>query len=52
MKKSLLIAVVGLLVLAFAASVVYAANPANGPPFARNQVNLTDAQKQELGPLF
>lgn len=52
MKKSLLIAVVGLLVLAFAASMVYAATPANVPPFARNQANLTDAQKQELAPLF
>lgn len=52
MKKSLLIAVVGLLVLAFAASMVYAATPTNVPPFARNQANLTDAQRQELAPLF
>ncbi|WP_425060523.1 hypothetical protein SCACP_12460 [Sporomusa carbonis] len=52
MKKSLFIAVVGLLVLAFAASMVYAATPTNVPPFALNQANLTDAQKQELAPLF
>lgn len=52
MKKSLLIALVGLLVLAFAASMVYAATPTNVPPFARNQANLTDAQKQELAPQF
>jgi hypothetical protein len=52
MKKSLLIAIVGLLVIAFAASMVYAAAPNNMPPFARNQANLTDAQNQELVPLF
>lgn len=53
MKKNLFIAVVSLLVLAFAVSLVNAATPANvPPPFARNQANLTDAQKQELAPLF
>ncbi|MEN6414002.1 MAG: DUF2680 domain-containing protein [Veillonellales bacterium] len=52
MKKSLLVAVVGLLVLAFAASMVFAATPTNVPSFACNQANLTDEQKQELAPLF
>jgi hypothetical protein len=53
MKKPLLIAVVSLLVLAFAVAMVSAATPTtNIPPFARNQANLTDAQKQELAPLF
>jgi len=53
MKKAILFTVVGLLVLAFAVAMVSAATPAtNVPPFARNQVNLTDAQQQELAPLF
>lgn len=52
MKKSLIIAVVGLLVVALAASLVYAATPSNVPPFACNQANLTDAQKEELTPLL
>ncbi len=52
MKKSIIIAVVSLLVLAFAASLVYAETATDFPPFARNQVRLTDAQRQELAPLF
>jgi|GEM_PF-968975 len=52
MKRNLLIAVVGLLVLAFAVAIVSAATPANLPPFGRNQVNLTETQKQELAPLL
>lgn len=53
MKKTILIAVVSLLVLAFAAAIVSAAAPAaKFPPFAWNQANLTDAQKQELAPVY
>ena len=52
MKKSILIAVVSLLVLAFAIAMVSAAPPTNIPLFTRNQTNLTDAQNQELAPLF
>ncbi|MDT8900311.1 DUF2680 domain-containing protein [Anaeroselena agilis] len=53
MKKALLLTVVGLLALTFAASLVWAAAPTPQPtqPYAQ-QVNLTDAQKQELVPLF
>jgi hypothetical protein len=52
MKKAMWITVISLVVLALAAAMVSAATPANLPPFARNQANLTDAQKQELAPLF
>lgn len=50
MKKFLLLTVVGLLVLAFAASFVSAATtpPQNHP----QRIALTDVQKQELAPLF
>ena len=53
MKKTMLAALAALLVLAFAVSMVSAAKPAAQPPqpFAQ-AVTLTDAQKQELAPLF
>jgi TolA-binding protein len=55
MKKPLVLTLVGLLVLAIAVSVVSAAAtatpPGNMPPWAPYQ-KLTDAQKQELAPLF
>lgn len=52
MKKALLLTLVGLLVLAFAVSLVSAATPAQPPRANAQQVTLTDAQKQELQPLF
>jgi peptidoglycan hydrolase CwlO-like protein len=53
MKKTVLITVVSLLVLVLAVAMVSAASPANNfPPFAQSRANLTDAQKQELVPLF
>ena len=53
MKKTILITIVSLLVLAFAVAMVSAATPKNDfTPFAQNQVNLTDAQKQELAPML
>lgn len=53
MKKAILFTVVGLLVLAFALSMVSAAtNPVEIPPCAYQQANLTDAQKQEMLPLW
>jgi len=53
MKKTMLIALAALLVLAFAVSLVSAAKPAAQPPqFTAQAVTLTDAQKQELAPLF
>jgi len=53
MKKTILVTVVSLLVLAFAVAMVSAATPTtNSPPFAQNRANLTDAQKQELAPMF
>lgn len=54
MKKSIIIALAGLLVLAFAASLAYAATtntPANLPPWSRYQT-LTEDQQKELAPLF
>ncbi len=55
MKKTIALTVVGLLVLAIAVSVVSAAATAtptgNFPPWSPYQ-KLTDAQKQELAPLF
>lgn len=52
MKKALILTLVGLLALAFAASFASAATPPTQPPGASQQVTLTDAQKQELQPLF
>ena len=51
MKKTILITVVSLLMLAFAATMV-SAGPNSGRmcPFG-NQPNLTDAQKEEMAPL-
>lgn len=47
MKKTMLVALIALLALAFAVSLVSAA-----PPVASQTVTLTDAQKQELVPLY
>lgn len=53
MKKTILITVVSLLLLAFAATMVSAgANPDRMHPFWGNQANLTDAQKGEMAPYF
>ena len=53
MKKTILITIVSLLVLAFAVAMVSAATPKTDfAPFAQSQVNLTDAQKQELAPML
>ena len=53
MKKALLLASVGLLVLAFDASFASAATPPTQLPHPYAQpITLTDAQKQELVPLF
>lgn len=53
MKKTILVTVVGLLMLAFAATMVSAGpNPGRMHPFMGQQANLTDAQKQEMAPLF
>lgn len=53
MRKSILIAVAGLVVLAFAVSLASAATaPVQPPQRYAQQVTLTDAQKQELTPLF
>lgn len=56
MKKTVIVTLVSLLVLAIAVSMVSAATtttpPGNFPPFARGPAALTDAQKQELAPLF
>ena len=51
MKKTMLVALIALLALAFAASLVSAAPPAMQPPYSK-VVTLTDAQKQELVPLY
>jgi hypothetical protein len=51
MKKTIIITVVGLLMLAFAATMVSAGpNPGRMCPFG-NQATLTDAQKEEMAPL-
>ena len=53
MKKTVILTLVGLLALAFAASFVSAAAPPVQPPCAKaQQTTLTDAQKQELIPLL
>lgn len=53
MKKALLITIAGLLVLAFAISFASAATPPAQPPHPYGQpITLTDAQKQDLVPLF
>lgn len=53
MKKTMLVSLSALLVLAFAVSLVSAATPAIQPSQTTAQaVTLTDAQKQELAPLF
>lgn len=53
MKKTMLVALVSLLALAFAVSLVSAAPPAIQPQRPNMQaITLTDAQKQELVPLF
>jgi len=53
MKKTIAIALSALLVLAFAVSLVNAAPPAVQPQqVAPQAVTLTDAQKQELVPLY
>lgn len=50
MKKTILLSVIGLLVLTIAISMVSAAaTPVKLPPYL---ANLTDAQKQEMAPLF
>lgn len=52
MKKTILITMVGLLMLAFAATMVSAGpNPGKMCP-GGNQINLTDAQKEEMAPLM
>lgn len=52
MKKTMLITVVGLLMLAFAATMVSAGpNPGRMMNPFGNQANLTDAQKEEIAPL-
>lgn len=52
MKKTILVTMVGLLMLAFAATMVSAGpNPGKMCPFPGNQATLTDAQKEELAPL-
>ncbi len=50
MKKITIFAVVGLLILAFAASIVGAAAPEGR--LQKNKVQLTDQQKQDLQPLY
>lgn len=53
MKKTIAIALSALLVLAFAVSMVNAAPPAvQSQQTAQQPVTLTDAQKQELVPLY
>ncbi len=52
MKKTVLFTLVGLLMLAFAATMVSAGpNPGRMHPFGGQQANLTDAQKEEMAPL-
>lgn len=51
MKKNMLVALVSLLVLAFAVSLVSAASPVSQPPYGQ-PITLTDEQKQELVPLY
>jgi len=50
MKKTMLVALIALLALVFAVSLVSAAPPAQRP--CAQGITLTDAQKQELVPLF
>ncbi|GMB00978.1 DUF2680 domain-containing protein [Pelosinus sp. IPA-1] len=52
MKKIVFLTIVGLLTLAFVASLVSAATPPQAPQPYGQQVTLTDQQKQELTPLF
>ncbi len=63
MKKTTLYIVIGLLVLAFGASIVYAATAGNtqpgpgqpgqfGPQWQGHPAALTDQQRQELAPLY
>lgn len=51
MKKILVLAVLGLMTMAFAASLVSAATPHRGY-YTGNQATLTEAQQQELKPLY
>ncbi len=52
MKKTILIAVVALLMVAFAATMVSAGPNTGRMPFAGGQNNYTDAQKAEMAPYF
>jgi len=53
MKKTILVSLIALLALAFAVSLVSAAPPAVQPQRPNMQaITLTDAQKQELVPLY
>ena len=53
MKKTILIAVVALLMLAFAATMVSAGpNTGRMHSFMGGQTNLTDVQKEEMAPYF
>ena len=52
MKKTMLITVVGLLMLAFAATMVSAGPNPGRMCLGGNQPNLTDAQKAEVAPLM
>ncbi len=53
MKKNILMAIVGLLMLAFGATMVSAGpNPGGMHPFWGGQTNLTDTQKEEMAPYF